>query len=148
MDRGCEDRFCNSYQHGLANWMKQELASTYAAIETQHERMTAMMTELGQANQQLEHMEQQFEDLERDLEQVTNSRDEMTRHVVNTRITNRAMRNELDAQRGANIRLVIANQNLTTELEKEQAAGKGLAKALRARIAEQGEWLSKKAKKE
>lgn len=140
----CNNRMCNSMQHGLADWMKQELASCYAAIERQHLRIRDLDTEAEQLAQQLTETEGQLERSEHELEDVTRSRDEMVRHVVHTRLGNRLVRDQLS---NANS-LIIQQRNRIIELEAE---GKALARALRANqeaARYDSGWMSKKAKKE
>lgn len=131
-------------QHGLADWMKQELASCYRAIERQDQQIRDLDTEAEQLAQQLTNTEGQLERSEHELEDTTRSRDEMVRHVVQTRLGNRLLRDQLS---NANS-LIIQQRNRIIELEAE---GKALARALRANqeaARYDSGWLAKKAKKE
>jgi hypothetical protein len=140
----CNNRMCNSMQHGLADWMKQKLASCYQAIERQHLRIRELDTESEQLAQQLTETEGQLVRSEEELEDVTRSRDEMVRHVVQSRLGNRLLREQLSNGRA----LIIQQSNRIIELEAE---GKALARALRANqeaARYDSGWVAKKAKKE
>lgn len=140
----CSDRTCNSMQHGLADWLKQELAACYQTIDRQALRNKELNTELDNVAHKLTNTERELERSEEELEETTRSRDEMVRHVVQTRLGIRLAKEQLQNAQA----MVVQQRNRIIELQQE---GKALARALRANqdaARYDSGWIRKKQKKE
>ena len=130
----CNNRLCNSYQHGMMDWLGEEVGALYRKVDDQKEQLqeqNARINQLNARNIQLSETVEQQGDM---LEQFQLANQELLRKCIRTTLQKRAMVREHaeDLQR--------LKEQILLHKQENQA----LAKALRA--APMHQWISKKRK--
>lgn len=139
----CCSRICNTMQHGLGQWLAEEVDASWNVRNELQRRVEAYEVTLDLTEQENVRLTARNRELVVMLDDSQETLQAMVRRVVTERIRARALRDQLDSARAT-------NTLLEEQLREALTEGQALARALRRVSADvqrgEGGWIAKRPK--